>query len=123
MPIALTSVKPPEGGDMAVDHMLGFGLIFLLDFTGSYVTGGEVITAPNALKSKFKILGNGNLYFVSIPSRLGYTFDYDYVNDKVIVRQDAAAGAPSAELAAAAYPGGLTGLTGANRVRGFALGR
>lgn len=123
MPIALTTVKPPEGGDFAVDHMLGYGIVFLLDFTGSYAAGGEVVTAPKDLKTIFKRLGAGTLIFVTIPSRLGYTFDYDYVLDKIIVRQDAGAGAPSAELAAAAYPAGITALTGVNRVRGFALGR
>lgn len=123
MPIALTTVKPPEGGDIVVNHVLGFGVIFLLDFTGSYASGGEIITAPKSLKQILKSIGAGSLYYVSIPPRLGYTFDYLFSTDKLMVRQDAAAGAPSAELAAAAYPGGLTALAGVDRVRGFALGR
>lgn len=122
MSIALTTVKPPEGSDFVIDHMLGYGIVFLLDFTGNYVTGGEVITAPNSIKQKFKILGAGNLYLVQINPTLGYTFEYDYTNDKVKVRQSLTVN-PDAELAAAAYPAGILGLAGVNRVRGIAFGR
>lgn len=122
MAIALTTVKPPESSDFVIDHMLGYGIVFLLDFVGAYVAGGEVISAPNSLKQKFKILGAGNLYYVQINPRLGYTFDYDYVNDKVIVRQGLTVN-PDAEIPVAAYPAGILGLAGANRVRGIAFGR
>lgn len=122
MAIALTTVKPPEGGDLVIDHMLGYGIVFLLDFTGAYVAGGEIITAPNSLKQKFKILGAGNLYLVQINPTLGYTFEYDYTNDKIKVRQSLTAN-PDAEIPVAAYPAGILGLAGANRVRGIAFGR
>lgn len=122
MAIALTTVKPPEGGDLVINHALGFGLVFFLDFTGAYVAGGEVLTAPRTLKQAFKSIGGGSLYYVQINPTLGYTFEYDYTNDKVKVRQSLTAN-PDAEIPVAAYPAGILGLAGANRVRGFALGR
>lgn len=123
MPIA--AVLPPApakpvGGGYLFDSDQSYELVVELVLTGSYATGGEVV-APT-FKSLMKTIGGGNVIFVTFGNKLGYYFEYDYVNDKVQVRQDAAAGAPSAELAAAAYPGALTGLAAGNRVRAFVKG-
>jgi hypothetical protein len=121
MAIAFVPSPTPEGSKVHKLHQ-ELALYGELVFTGSYVTGGEVITAP-AFKTLLKQIGDGKIYFVLFGGRLGYTFDYDYAADKVMVRQDAAAGAPSAELAAAGYPAGLTGLAAGNRVRVMVIGR
>jgi hypothetical protein len=124
MPIALTPVTSVEGSNLLVNHVLGFGGVFLLDFTGSYVAGGEVLTPPKTIKQLLRGVGNGNLYYVTIQTKAGYHFEYDYATDKILVKQGGAAVSnPEAEIAAAAYPAALTSLATVNRVRGFFLGR
>lgn len=123
--MAIAIAKPPApaqpvwGGDLQDLGPINL-MIFELAFSGAYVAGGEVV-APT-FESRLKTVGAGNVQAVIFSPKLGYTFEYDYVNKKVLVRQDAAAGAPSAEIPVAAYPAPLVALAAGNRVRATVLG-
>jgi hypothetical protein len=88
-----------------------------LNFTGNYATGGVVVTAPD-FKTIFKKIGAGKLLRVDFAMRLGYLFNYDYVNDKVMLFT-----APDTEVAAGAFPASLVALTAGNRVKVIVFGR
>jgi hypothetical protein len=78
----------------------------------SYPTGGYTIT-PNQL-------GLGAIDFVLVADRLGYTFDWDYANNKLLVYQGDntnAAAAPGIQVANA------TNLSAVTNVRVRATGR
>lgn len=70
--------------------------VFTPSFSGSYVTGGEVPTAPERPP-----LGSFN--FQDSESLNGYRYTIDRSNGKVKILSG------STELAAAAYPAGVTG--------------
>lgn len=111
----------PVGGGQLFDSRGTFELIVELAFSGNYVAGGEVV-APT-FESYLKSIGAGNVLFVTFSPKAGYTFEYDYVNKKVLVKQGGAAVSnPEAEIGAAAYPGALSGLAAGNRVRAFVKG-
>lgn len=78
-----------------------------LAFSGSYATGGDPVTLPKPGTTK-------EPYRVSIVGKSGFDYQYDHENKKVIVRgyspTDATAGVIARqEIAAAAYPAGVTG--------------
>ena len=62
-------------------------------FDSSYPTGGEALTAAN--------VGLGVLDHITITSKGGYVFEYDYTNSKVLVyvEEAVAAGGPLLEVA------------------------
>lgn len=76
-------------------------------FSGNYVNNGEVPTyagLKTAKSTPLTLLVQGG----------GYIFEYDLSTGKLLVRQGDnpnAAAAPATQLAAAAYPAGLTGAT------------
>lgn len=78
-----------------------------LTFSGNYATGGEIPTFSGLKTSKSTPLT------MLITALAGYVFAYDRGTGKVLIFQDAtpAAAAPLPQLAAAAYPAGLTGVT------------
>lgn len=92
----------------------GYGKVV---FSGNYPTGGEAL---NFITAGFRCTGDPILVDFG-EGKAGFKYEYDYTNKKVIVRQDAAAGAPSAELPAAAYPAGVTGDQVSFRVFGTKL--
>lgn len=57
---------------------LGTGVmkVYTLAFDASYPTGGEAITLAD--------IGYKGLYVAIVLPRLGYVFDYDYTNNKVL---------------------------------------
>lgn len=121
MPIAVAlppAPAKPIGGGYILDSDATFEMVLELAFSGAYVAGGEVV-APT-FESLLKTIGAGTVMFVIMAGKLGYNFDYDYVNKKVIVRQGDntnVAAAPGLEIPVAAYPAGLSGLAAGNRVR------
>jgi hypothetical protein len=82
----------------------GYAFKGSIALSGNYATGGD----PLDFGPIFQTIGVGTIDYVDIEDKAGYAVDYDYTNKKVMVRQDAGAGNPSAELAAAAYPAALT---------------
>lgn len=119
MPIAFVPASTPSSSKVHKVHDLQL-LIGELVFTGSYATGGEVISAPS-FETLLKQLGNGTVIQVIFDgAKVGYDFYYDYTAKKVVVQQgdnaNAAAG-PETQLAAAAYPAALSGLAAGNRVK------
>lgn len=78
-------------------------------FSGSYATGGELYDFAAVQWGYIQPI------WVHIQGKAGYFYEYDFTNKKIIVRQQinpaAAGGAdvPFSELAAAAYPAGVTG--------------
>ena len=82
-------------------------------FTGNYATGGEAFNLASTLNipsppSQVVVMGQA-----------GYVYQWDRTNNKIMVRQAAAAGNPLAEIAAAAYPAGVL----ADVVRLYAIGK
>ena len=71
--------------------------------SGNYVAGGEVLGLHGKMPTTKRPVA------VNIRGRAGYVYEYDYDTDKMLVRQEGAAGAPAVEIAAAAYPAGVTG--------------
>ena len=79
-----------------------------LTFSGNYVTGGELPTFPG-LKT-----GKSTPVRMIVMATAAYQFHWDSAGQKLMVFQgDNANGAsaPGIQLAAAAYPGALTGAT------------
>lgn len=80
-----------------------------LVFSGNYAAGGDLIDFANIQEGVVQPI------WVDIRGKAGYSYEYDFAAKKVIVRQQkdpaAAGGAdiPLPELAAAAYPAGVTG--------------
>lgn len=80
-----------------------------LVFSGNYATNGDVYDFAAISQ------GVGQPLFVDIRGKAGFSYEYDLANKKIIVRQQLnpanAGGAdiPFTELAAAAYPAGVTG--------------
>lgn len=74
-----------------------------LVFSGSYPAGGEALNLATALSTPSAPLS------VQILGQAGYVYQWDRTNNKVMVRQSAAAANPLGELPAAGYPGGVTG--------------
>jgi hypothetical protein len=101
MPATVT----PNNVDRQLEAM-GDGYAFKgnIALSGSYSTGGDTLDFGPI----FQTIGVGTIDYVDIEDKAGFAVDYDYTNKKVVVRQDAAAGNPSAELPAAAYPAALT---------------
>lgn len=86
-----------------------------IDFDSSYPTGGEALTAAN--------LGLSKVEFVSIQSKDGYVFNYDYTNSKVLVyitKDPADTGGADVVLQQVGDTTNLSALTG---VKVFAIGR
>jgi hypothetical protein len=71
--------------------------------SGNYALGGEVVPFRGKMPTTKQPV------FVDVRGKAGYVYEYDYANDKLLVRQEGAAAAPAVELAAAAYPAGVTG--------------
>lgn len=124
MPIAFTPTPVSSGSKVHKLHDL-LCLIGELTFSGSYATGGEVITAPN-FETLLKQIGNGTVHQVIFDNNsVGYLLDYDYTTKKVLVFQGDntnAAAAPGIQLPAAGYPAALTGLAAGNRVKVTVIG-
>lgn len=82
-------------------------------FSGNYAAGGEVVdvkaAAANAQGQRW--MANSQPDIMMLQGKAGYHYEYDRANRKIIIRQSAGAGAVEAELAAAAYPAGVTGDT------------
>lgn len=74
-------------------------------FSGNYVAGGETLSLPRPAGVQ------RGPTIVMVDGISGYKYEYNPLNGKILVRQSAAAGAAFAELAAAAYPAGVTGDT------------
>ena len=80
-----------------------------LTFSGNYATGGDSFDFATIQQ------GGAQPIWVDIRGKAGYSYEYDFTNKKIIVRQQkdpaAAGGAdiPLPELAAAGYPAGVTG--------------
>lgn len=83
--------------------------IATLVFSGNYVANGDTYDFAALTE------GGAQPTHVMIMGKAGYHYEYDYTNKKILVRQQrdpaAAGGAdiPFTELAAAAYPAGVTG--------------
>lgn len=95
-----------------------------LIFSGNYVNNGDAVDikgAKGAIDHQ-KWLSRLDPTYVEINGKAGYFYEYDKVNKKIIVRQGDntnAAAAPFIQLAAAAYPAGVTGDT----VTFYAIGK
>lgn len=76
--------------------------------SGNYVTGGDTLDL-----SDFKIKSNRVPLFVSIVGKAGYIYGFDYgttiANGKMLTFENGAVNTPHAQIAAAAYPAGVTG--------------
>lgn len=119
MPVAvtLTPIGLPEGTYIQPVGSL-FEMLGKLALSGSYVAGGFALD----LRKYFQKIGKGDVYYVSIPNVAGYSFEYDFTNRKVLIKQGDnanAAAAPAIEIPAAALPAAITGAT----VRFLAKGR
>jgi hypothetical protein len=81
MELALTITRKRKtiSGNMREKH-------FQIAFDSSYPTGGEPLTAAN--------LGMRKLTTVSITGQKGYTFEYDYTNEKILAYQQGAQTSP-----------------------------
>jgi hypothetical protein len=93
----------------------GWEMDVLVTLSGSYVTGGIALD----FGPFFSQQGQGVVDYVNLPGVGGYVFEYDKTNKKLLIRQGAGAGAPGAEIAAAALPAALT----AAAISGFIRGR
>lgn len=82
-------------------------------FSGSYATGGEAINLASVMN-----IPNPPLQ-VTVLGQAGYIYQWDRTNNKLMVRQSAAAANPLGELPAAAYPAGVT----SDIVRIYAIGK
>lgn len=78
--------------------------VVVIAFDNSYPTGGEPLTKAE--------LGLSSVDSVVIPSVGGYVFNYDYINEKVLVyvEEGVAAGGPLLEVANATDLSALTGV-------------
>jgi hypothetical protein len=109
--------QSPEGKNWAVtatfiDQWNDVGrvtTIATLVFSGNYAAGGDTLDFATIQEGVIQPM------WVDIRGKAGYSYEYDFANKKIIVRQQkdpaAAGGAdiPLPELAAAAYPAGVTG--------------
>jgi hypothetical protein len=81
--------------------------------SGNYVSAGDALdikaAAGNAKGQRW--MANSDPDLVIVTGKAGYMYEYDRVAKKLKVRQEGAAAAPAVELAAAAYPAGVTGDT------------
>lgn len=113
----MAATYTPVDGDHLI-HALGdlYALVGKIVFTGSYASGGDALSFDDILKQ----IGLGNVYAVIVHNKAGYSFEYDYTNEKLKVLQGGAtASNPQAEIGAGAYPAALT--SGDAKV--FVLGR
>lgn len=93
---------------------------FALTPSGNYPgSGGESIDLASAFGTAVSLRGYQPLYVPVIITVSGYVIVYDLANKKFKISQCAGAGNPFAELAAAAYPAGLTSDTQINGVAFF----
>lgn len=105
---AIAFTKTDEWDDGKRIHVLG-----TLTFSGNYLNGGEVPTtgSTNGIRAR----GSRSApKWVKIEGKAGFEYDYDRANEKVMVRAqeptNAGAGVIAlSQLAAAAYPAGITG--------------
>lgn len=125
-------------------HAVGDLVAAFLDVTlsGNYAAGGDSLDLTQHMK---KAGTPGKVFLVLVSGKAGYSFDYDYTNKKLVVRQvgaetththtentaaaytqnavtvagGARAAAPDEELSAGAYPAALTSGT----IRILAMGK
>ena len=107
MAVAATVDKNHDLGDLVMAR----GTLAL---SGSYVGGGEDMSSawtgliPGSTKKPVDMTVHGEA---------GYVYEYDFANDKLLVREQTdpadtgGANIPLVELAAAAYPAGVSGDT------------
>lgn len=106
--------NPISLGEQVVSPHVAGDLIFALreiTFSGTYPTGGETLDFTSTIK---RGSGIGKTIMVIPEGKAGYEFEWDRANSKLKVNTTAAT-----ELAAAAYPAGLT----AGTLRVLVIGR
>jgi hypothetical protein len=93
------SNKIPEGGNIVEASGAQF-LVGTLTFAGSYATGGDTFTGSTP-ETLGRIIGAGRVLGVMTGLR-GYTAEWNDTTKKLLLHS------AGVELAAAAYPAGLT---------------
>jgi len=94
-------------GSLPRPHAIGDKLLFhgVVSLTGSYVTNGDTWDPTPLLSTT----GQGVIDYIDLNSAAGYVFAYDYSAKKLkIYSTGPGSGNALAELAAGAYPAGLT---------------
>jgi hypothetical protein len=98
----MATAVPSYSNEVRGQTLRGLTYRAIVDFPGDdYATGGIPIFLRN------KVASTKNPTFAYFRGKSGYTYEYDYENDKLIIRQSSAAGNPESELAAAALPAGV----------------
>ena len=92
-----------------VQGLRTFQVYFDLALTGDYVTGGVNVFGASRVDgdSQLRVPTTKRVQNVTVKGRAGYVYEFDYENEKLLIRQEGAAGSPAPELAAAALPAGV----------------
>lgn len=110
MPVATVTVTVDREVNLDGEVMV-HGSLAVSASPDTYAAGGLALGVAE-FRNKTKIGSQVDPPFdIFIRSQAGYTWVWDKANSKAMIRQDAAAGAPSAEIGTAAVPAGVSGDT------------